>query len=191
LKIFPDARFIIPIREPSWHIASLMKQHALLCEGERRNPRALQHMRRVGHFEFGLDRRPINAGDRARVDEITASWEKGDEVQGWARYWSHVHGYIASRLDANPRLRNASLVVRFEDLCQAPRDVLQTVLDHCHLRGPESLLAQLTDRIKAPSYYKPRFSDEELALIDGLTRPVAERFGYAEPGLRRFRGWLN
>ncbi len=191
LKIFPDARFVIPIREPSWHIASLMKQHALLCEGERRNPRALEHMRRVGHFEFGLDRRPIEAGDRPCTDEIRALWEKGEEARGWARYWSHIHGYIADRLDANPRLRDASLVVRFEDICHAPRDVMQTVFEHCRLSGSETLLAELTDRIRAPSYYKPNFSDEELDMIDSLTRPIAERFGYAEPGLRRSRGWLN
>ncbi|HET8702102.1 MAG TPA: sulfotransferase, partial [Nitrococcus sp.] len=60
LKLFADARFIIPVREPSWHIASLMKQHALFCEGSRRSPRALAHLQRVGHFEFGLDRRPVN-----------------------------------------------------------------------------------------------------------------------------------
>src|SRR5918996_1406141 len=36
LKLFPEARFVIPVREPVWHIASLMKQHALFCAGERR-----------------------------------------------------------------------------------------------------------------------------------------------------------
>jgi hypothetical protein len=86
------------VRDPAWHIASLMKQHALFCEGEQRNPLALRHMQRVGHFEFGLDRRPINAGDAACVAEVAALWACGEEVEGWARYWSHIHGYLADRL---------------------------------------------------------------------------------------------
>src|SRR3546814_12886608 len=62
LKLFPDARFVLPLRDPAAHIASLMKQQRLFCEGERRHPAALEHMRRIGHFEFGIDRRPINVG---------------------------------------------------------------------------------------------------------------------------------
>ena len=54
LKLFPDARFVVPVRDPVWHIASLMKQHALFCEGCSRHPEAVKHLRRVGHFEFGL-----------------------------------------------------------------------------------------------------------------------------------------
>ena len=27
LKLFPDARFLLPVRDPVWHIASLMRQH--------------------------------------------------------------------------------------------------------------------------------------------------------------------
>jgi hypothetical protein len=191
LKIFPDARFVIPIREPSWHIASLMKQHSLLSEGERRNPRAVEHMRRVGHFEFGLDRRPVNTGDQARIDEIVSLWGRGEETQGWARYWSQIHGHIADRLDANEQLRTAAMVVRFEDMCRQPRETMQAVFDHCRLRGMDERIADLTQRVHAPSYYRPNFSDQELAMVDRLTRPVAERFGYTEPGLRRFRGWLN
>ena len=62
-KLFPDARFVIPVRDPVWHIASLMKQHRLFLDGQRGNPRAVRHLRRVGHFEFGQDRRAINPGD--------------------------------------------------------------------------------------------------------------------------------
>jgi hypothetical protein len=191
LKMFPDARFIIPVREPSWHIASLMKQHKLLCEGERRNPRALEHMRRVGHFEFGLDRRPANAGDRACVEQIEWLWAKGQEVEGWARYWSHIYGFVAERLDANPQLRDAALIVRYEHLCSAPADLICAVLDHCQLQGADALTAQWASKVHAPSYYQPNFSQEEFETIDRITQPLAQRLGFTEPGLRRFRGWIT
>ncbi|HSH42853.1 MAG TPA: sulfotransferase, partial [Arenicellales bacterium] len=104
LRIFPGARFIIPVREPVWHIASLMKQHKLFCKAQKDNPKALTHLRRAGHFEFGLDRRPINTGDHEEVERILALWNSGREVDGWARYWDHTHAFIADRLAHNPAL---------------------------------------------------------------------------------------
>src|SRR3546814_13975856 len=67
-----------------------MKQQRLFCEGERRHPAALEHMRRIGHFEFGIDRRPINVGDGA-IGEVLQAFESGDEVRGQALYWASLH----------------------------------------------------------------------------------------------------
>src|SRR5690606_4177504 len=75
-KLFPDARFVVPIREPQWHIASLMMQHRLFAAAEREDERVLRHMRRSGHFEFGLGRRPINVGNGAA--EVTRLWAEGE-----------------------------------------------------------------------------------------------------------------
>lgn len=94
LRLFADARFVIPVRDPVWQIASLMKQHALFCEGTQRNPRALSHLRRISHYEFGQDRRPINAADDEAVQEIIELWARGAEVEGWACYWKHIHAYL-------------------------------------------------------------------------------------------------
>jgi hypothetical protein len=181
LELFPDARFVVPVREPRWHIASLMKQHKLFCEGGRANPESVRHLQRVGHFEFGLDRRPINAGDRAAVQEVMACWAAGAEVEGWARYWSHVYGYVADRLEASPKLRAATLVVRYEDLCRAPQATLAAVLEHCRLALAEDDLAGLAGMLHFPTYYEPRFAPDELALIDRHTRASALRLGVAAP----------
>lgn len=179
LKLFPDARFVIPVREPAWHIASLMKQHALFSEGERRHPAALRHLRRVGHFEFGLDRRAVNAGDGAAVAAIEAAWGRGEEVEGWARYWAHLHAHLADRLEADARLRAASLVLRFEDLCAAPRESIRRVFDHCRLALADDVLDGLASRIRFPTYYAPRFTAGERRTIERHTAATAARFGYA------------
>ena len=176
LELFPDARFVLPVREPLWHVASLMKQHALFTAAARANPRALAHLQRVGHFEFGLDRRPINAGDPEEIARIQDLWRRGAEIEGWARYWSHVHGYLAARLEANPRLRAATLVVPFEDLCRAPRATLRALFEHCRLPASEAFIAELAAGIHFPGYYRPEFSPSELALIEECTADVAARF---------------
>jgi hypothetical protein len=184
-KTFADARFVVPLRAPAWHIASLIKQHRLFCEGETGNPKALEHMRRVGHFEFGLDRRPINAGDDAAIKEIESLWQDGREVEGTARYWAHLHGFLADQLDADPVLRDAALIVHFEDLCAAPAETVERLYQHSRLTLSPERRDCLARKIAAPSYYRPDFSVEETALIERITGPVSARFDWARTTAER------
>ena len=178
LRIFPDARFVIPVREPVRHVASLLRQHRRFSEACEGNPRGLAHLREVGHFEFGVDRRPINTGDTARTAEILRMWREGDEVRGWARYWSQVYGYVADRLEANEHLRRAALVVRYEDLCAAPHEIVRRTLDHCRLAPDQPVIDAFSARLSAPDYYSVSFGDDDLAAIREETSVVAARFGY-------------
>ena len=186
-KLFSDARFVIPVRDPVWHIASLMKQHKLFLDGQRGNPVACRHLRRVGHFEFGADRRPIRIDDGPTTAEIAALWQAGEEVRGWARYWAQLHHYIADLVERRRDLRPAIRIVRYEDLCASPDATLRAVLDHCALPAEESFLADAAGRLHQPTYYKPRFSAEDLAIIAEETAAAAGRFGYRLDHARALR----
>jgi hypothetical protein len=177
LKLFPSARFIIPVRRPLTHVASLMKQQRLFATGEGKHPRALEHMRRLGHFEFGLDRRAINVGDSKVAREVRELWQRGEEPRGWARYWASIYGWLADRLDHDQLLREAAAVVRFEDLCNRPQETLSRVLVHTGLANPD-LVSEFANRVQAPTYYRPSFSAEEASVILQETGRVAERYGY-------------
>lgn len=177
-RLYSDARFILPIRDPTWHIASLMKQQALFTAGESQSSRALDHMRRVGHFEFGLDRRAINTGNDELTAEVTQLWANGEEIEGWARYWAYIYDSVADTLDADPQLSQACMVIRYEELCQQPNEMLTRFYEHCSLEITQADLQQAASRLHFPGYYRPAFSDQELALIERITSPVARRFGY-------------
>ena len=178
LKLFPDARFIIPIRRPAGHIASLIKQHRMLAEGQRRQPRSLAHFQRVGHYEFGADMRPINTGDAARVAEISDLWGRGEEVRGWARYWAMVYGFVADRLANAPALRAAAMVVPFEQMCEQPEAMLSRLCEHCGLDQAD-FVARHAERLRAPTYYTAKFSAEDLSAIDEETAATWSRFSPA------------
>ncbi len=178
-RLFPDARFLIPVRDPVTHIGSLMRQHERFCEGERRHRRALAHMRRLGHFEFGLDRRPIHLGDERQVMAVRRAWARGEEVRGWALYWAMVHDYLARLLDTGARLRAAAHVVRYEDLCAAPAERIAAALRHCGLPEVDRLVAAFAPKVERPDYYKAGLSDADVALIRKETAAAAARWGYA------------
>jgi hypothetical protein len=180
LRIFPDARVLIPVRAPAGHIASLLRQQRHFAAGQRNNRPALRYMQRTGHFEFGRDRRPLNLGDSARTGAIQHAWAAGDEVRGLAMYWDMVHGYLARLLAADAVVGAAALVVRFETLCGAPEETLKAVLTHCALPEARTLIERQADRIRYPSYYANPFTAAELAVIRAETAETAALWGYQE-----------
>lgn len=181
LRMFPDARFVVPVRGPIWHVASLMKQHRLFVKGEVEHPESRAHLARAGHFEFGLDRAPVNCGSEAIATEIADLWAEGREAEGWALQWREVYGYLAERIEANPALAGAALVVRYEDLCEEPGVVMARILDHCGLDYSDALVERAQNRLHAPDYYQPEFTPEDLHAIRDRTSSVARYFGYG-PG---------
>jgi hypothetical protein len=178
-RLFPDAKFVVPVREPAGHITSLMRQHRWFSDGHRRYPRSLAYMRRSGHFEFGLDRRPMNLGDGARVRAILDLWARGAEVRGWARYWDMVYAYLHRLLASDAPVRGAAIVVRYEDVCDAPAENIRRVMDHCALPDVGAIIDKFAPGISRPEYYKQSFTPAELAAIREETAETANRWGYA------------
>lgn len=177
-KLYPDARFVLAIREPLGHIASLLKQQTLFAAGGHAHPRAVDHLRRVGHFEFGLDRRAIATGDVRAAEAIQQHWAGGDEVSGWARYWANVYGWLQAQLAEDQALCEASLIVRFEDLCREPHKTIAKLFAHVELEPDSKRLAAAADGMRFPGYYQAGFSDEERAVIQQETAATAALFGY-------------
>lgn len=180
-EAFPDARFVVPIRSPEAHVASLRKQHRLFLEAAEEHPRSLAHLDRVGHFEFGAHRRPVHAGDPEAVARIQADWREREELRGWARYWAHLYGWVADRLAADERLAQAVLLVSYEELCRAPARVLRRILAHT---GFDREVAEVVDRfaarIRLPSYYEPDFTEEERAMIESETASTRQALAALE-----------
>lgn len=180
LSLFPDARFVVPVREPAAHVASLMRQHALFSREGSIDPRVTRHMSRAGHFEFGLDRRPVAVGDDGEAEHIAALWRDGAEVEGWARTWRQVYGHLADRIAADPGIAEATLVVRFEDMRADPAGTMREILDHCRL-DDDGLVRRAEETVRAPDDRAPDFTGAEMRLISGITGEVAARYGYADP----------
>lgn len=175
-KLFPDARFILPVRDPVWHIASLQRQHERFCREHRRDERLKRHMSRGGHFEFGLDRRPINSGDTEVTGRIRKLWSDGESERGWALYWTDLYGGVADLLETDEAARAATLVVDYDELCGEPELVMKAVLTHCQLPpGDVDLAAEAARTIRRPSYYRPAFDERQVAAIESMTASVRER----------------
>jgi hypothetical protein len=175
-RMLPDASFLLPVRAPLAHVASLMKQHDLFCRVQTDSEAARRHLRLAGHFEFGLDRRPINPGDSAAVAAIADCWARGEEARGWAKYWALIYRHVADRLAADAALAGRCLLLRYEDLCDCPEATMAAIFRH--IGFPIDQAARIAHGLRQPEYYTPQFSDEEHAAVGEETAEVAERLGY-------------
>ncbi len=168
-RLFPKSRVILMFRDPVWHIASLMKQHSLLSEEETRDKHILAYMQDTGHYEFGLDLRPLNLSDSSRTSEISALWSAGENVLAWAKYWTDVYTYIANTLESTPELRAVVKVVNYEMLCESSVTTLASIYDHLELDVLPQCLEESSEKLSVPAYYTLPFSDDSVEMIKAET----------------------
>lgn len=175
--LFTDARFVVPVREPAAHIASLMRQHRRFSEAGQADADVAAHMSAAGHFEFGLNRTPIHTGDDAAIAAIQQAWANGNEVLGWALYWNAIYRFVIAQLEDDAKA-HSMLLLRYETLCHEPANTLRTMLSHCQLAPDETLVERFAATVKAPDYYESGFTSEERTLIASITNDTAKRLGY-------------
>lgn len=179
-RLFPDARFLLYVRNPIDHIASMIKQDRIWAELERDDPRQIEIIELTGHHEFGPHQVMANVGNPEMLHEIRRLFDSGQAAQSRARYWAYVYGFVAKQLADDPQLKARVCIVRYEDLCSDSLATIDRILAHTGL-APESFTAAREaygKKLSFPDYYKPVFSAGELADITAVTSPVAESFGY-------------
>ncbi len=174
LTLFPEARFVVAIREPQSHIASLIKQDRLFTQWSVQRPDIARQLARTGHFEFGPDKRAINYGDTAAAEAIRASFDAGRTVEGYARQWAAAYGWFAARLANDAALARQCILVDYGRLCSDPIQTMSTVYAHVGVdtATAQAILRRQAGRIAAPDYYAPDFEQSELSTIRGFTQKV-------------------
>ncbi|MFN6952539.1 MAG: sulfotransferase [Albidovulum sp.] len=79
----PAARFLVPLRRPLDHAASLLGQHLRFLQSD---PFTRDYMTWLGHHEFGATHRPFLFGDHPAGDPMTLDY--------WLRVWLSVYGAL-------------------------------------------------------------------------------------------------
>ncbi|NHI88295.1 MAG: sulfotransferase [Candidatus Thorarchaeota archaeon] len=180
-RIMPNVKFLIIIRNPFDHIASLAKQDIILSEIERQDPRLLDWTKIIGHREFGTAKICINFDNSDLVKEIRNDWkDKMTYVAGWAKYWASAYSYVHETLKNNSKLDEAVLVVKYETLCEKPDQTIDRILEHTELDSSKfkEVKQRYVKSLHPPTYYSVKYTEEETESIKAIAGPVAKFFGY-------------
>ena len=177
LSLYPDAKFLIPVRDPVNHVASLMRQQSLFSRASQADSRVPVQLAMSGHYEFGPGRIPVNFGEPKATQAIIDDWRQGLETQGWARYWAQTYQHVHDQLQAFPEVQKACLLFRYEDLCNHSESLIDAILAHCELpkAGFETTRTEYTARLSLPDYYPLDVSGDDLRLIAHHCDPVNDK----------------
>ena len=175
-KLYPEARFVIAVRDPVDHIASIARQHQLNLD-HFSTANHLDYLRNAGHFEFGQGRIPITvAVDKTRyIEEL---WGRGRDVEGWAEYWNAIYAWTYDHILLDDELKTRCMVVPFERLCAAAEQKITNILAFCNLDGADGWVRDWADRIDYQPKYLAPFSEKEREVIMGICGGTAEKYGY-------------
>ncbi|HLX25589.1 MAG TPA: sulfotransferase [Candidatus Cybelea sp.] len=179
-KIIPSARFLLYVRNPIDHVASLLKQDRIWDELDRDDPRQIEIIEMTGHHEFGQRQIMANLGDPSVLREIHELRDSGRTVRARARYWAYVYDFVLKQIASDPDLASAVCVVRYEDLCGNSLETIDRIVAHAQL-APEtfaSVRSAYAEKLSLPDYYRPNFNASELDDIVDVTSAVAGKFGY-------------
>jgi hypothetical protein len=173
--IFPDARYLIPIRHPLRHVESLVRQHRIFKDYAKQNPQVPEYLKSVGHYEFGPQRAPICL-TREGGHRIVSAWKNGDDHLGYAIQWTEVYSFIARLLAERADLAERILVIRYEDLCSDPRKEIQRILKFSELTRLSSDSNDF-QKIRPPS--RPMdLSQRQIEVCWKTVEDVANIYGY-------------
>lgn len=180
LEIFPDAKFIIPIRHPINHIASLIKQHNMYLTAAKDNPKIDGQLAASGHFEFGNNRQIIKIPGSDYYDTVAELWKNNQEIKGWAHYWNGLYDAVDQLKQKTPKLDTAIKLIKYEDLCNHSNQTIDEIINHCDLNNTNFQTIKKTyfKQLSLPDYYKIPFNKHEIHEILDITQTVSENFGY-------------
>ncbi len=139
-RVFPDSKIIVPFRDPLQQAASMLSQHVRFSKMHKEDAFAKQYMKRIGHFEFGANLKPI---------DFQKWYSRGNRVAGpetiefWIRYWIEAYSYLYSQVGDGVKL------LSFCSLTRRPQSVLESIGEYVGLENPQGLIRH-SDSVKIP-----------------------------------------
>lgn len=136
----PDSIIIIPFRHPVEHAASLLSQHMNFLEIHQQDAFASSYMRDIGHFDFGVNLKPVDFSgwlDRSIYRDAT-------QLGFWIEYWVFAYEYILGELGSG------IYPLSYEDFCKQGSDGLKKLMGILETEMTPSLVEQ-GKRIREPT----------------------------------------
>ena len=174
-KLYEDARFVIAVRHPVAHVASMARQHQRNL-AHFSSPVHRQYLRNAGHFEFGPERIPITL-DAEKTQHIQRLWDEGRDAEGWAEYWNAIYAWTYEEVLSHDALATRCLVVPFEHLCAAAEQKVAELLAFCNLDADEARVKGLAAHVAWQPQYEAAFSAAERDAILQICGATAKNYG--------------
>ena len=149
VRMFPQCKIVIALRQPEAHALSLMRQHENFTRLHARGSFVERYMRDIGHFEFGLLHRPIAfPGFRLGLYDPR-------EPDYWLHYWVSAFREVE-------RYREKCVFVTQDSLRSDPNRAIESLMARLDLPSSPTDYSKFFH--SKPDKIRPeQFSDELVA----------------------------
>ena len=162
-KQFPDAVFLMPIREPASHAQSLLSQHQRFLNSDGFTRR---YMTWLGHYEFGAAQRPfVLAPGNARFTETSG-------LDYWLEQWIQCYSYLDQLFQDDAE---RMYFVPYESLCDLPA-LWERIAELIHIDGQGKTQFRKSERSVAGSP-DPQLTQTAADLYSSIKRRALDRLG--------------
>ena len=152
LGMLPDAKIVVPLRDPIEHAISMWRQHVNFMEQQAEEDFVTRYMSDIGHYEFGSLHRPIRfPGLEALVQGLEPA-----SVDYWVTYWIAAFEFLSNQAGIE--------FMSYEHLCGDSVPGLTRLCEHLDLDvSAESVAAAASVFRSAPAARKQEHPvDQEL-----------------------------
>ena len=155
LTHFPQAKALIPLREPLEHAESLRRQHIRWVERHQEDEFSLSYMNWLAHHEFGLGHKPFSFGEDNIFQQFDHEQSAHEPVIAddpmalnyWLIRWLEAYTHIESILSQNP-YQHQVRIIDYQTLSTQPHQTLTAIFDFLELSDQKSQVDQLAQRFK-------------------------------------------
>ncbi len=164
-RLFPDSIIVVPFRDPIHHAASLLEQHLKFSAIHQEDSFARQYMEAIGHYDFGLNLRPVNFDNWLEA----SSASDPESLAFWLEYWVATYRHLLKDVDG-------VVLISYENLCDDPKGSLFRLADIVGIRQGDELAAI------ASTIHSPRKREVDVGSVDSCLVAEAQEI---------FRNLLN
>ena len=131
--IFPNSLIIVPYRDPMQQAFSLLNQHKLFSDLNKKNKFSKYYMDYLGHYEFGENHKsfnlPMDFLSNHNYEENTFL------IDYWLVQWGKVYSYL---LKLNKKKNLNIFFIEYEKLCNDPNYYLENIFNKIDIKNNNS-----------------------------------------------------
>jgi len=159
-KNFPEARILIPFRNPVDHAQSLLRQHMRFRDMHQRYPFSRKYMAHLGHFEFGQLHKPLEFSDMEELSHYDS-----ETIEYWLTYWRLAFKDVLAHLKTSQ-----VALVSFDALRSEPESGLKRIAHYLNLSDTKRLVEM------ASIYTPPKEQEKDLDCDPGCLQVAQELY---------------
>ena len=131
-RAFPNARILVPFRDPLQHSGSLLGQHQRFCEQQSKDRFVRKYLGWLGHYEFGLDHRPFRYAVEQSPTGTAELAFKTSTVDYWIARWIDTYSQV---LNQHKSGQVSCTFFSYELLCSQPDAVKRWLNNFLGIEG--------------------------------------------------------